>query len=704
MKSVLRLVFFAVFASAFCYLLWFRLTNPTDEIRVAESDRSFVPGADDTLDQTLRLLSSTSYPFAREAEAENYFRQRVQHYLKYGNYVELEAIIRRIKDDGLRTPNDNDMSGLFYRSLNSTRASWQNYLKYFYNWTNQFPNSQAAHIGLADAHINHAWGARGSGWASDVRAENWRLFKIRLNNAREVIKQAEKLPGEEVHLHAMKIKIARADGDIHQEGMAAFKEAVAIDPMAMRPYAEMVDGLLPRWGGQPGEWIEFARTAGEKYMPRDAGSAFSRLVSYVSFNYASEEVQFQETDSFVKPIDWEELKESFQAGTNRCPRSTWVWSPYSVPAFRAEDPDTGAQIAQQLGAQFASYCIDNDWVADAYRNYASVRKSAPYIPRVGTLYLPPAAGIADMEFSPDGRHIVAGDRVGRIVRWDVNTLEVDQHIDSRGGEVANIAFSPDGSFLAATFADFYQKRLDHPPELRLYCTDTWKTNATRRLSDYPYGLAFDGTGKNVVVSGGGYQTKAFVDMLSIPSLSLRHFEWNYPTPVRHGAYIQSQNGVAGILYAHLQLFTNSSTPMYGFVVRDDTNNFECIKLPLSFQASNDERFIAIGRGPGWDDRSEPGWFALWEVHNWTNSTRLNGMITQGIEAIAWTPDDQWIFTGGYDQAITLWDRKEFKQRAVLLGHRNGITELRISPDGRHLLSGSYDGTMMLWDISALDRF
>jgi WD40 repeat protein/serine/threonine protein kinase len=89
--------------------------------------------------------------------------------------------------------------------------------------------------------------------------------------------------------------------------------------------------------------------------------------------------------------------------------------------------------------------------------------------------------------------------------------------------------------------------------------------------------------------------------------------------------------------------------------------------------------------------------------NLQKQQRLVGFLeghTQGIRAIAYSPNGKMLASGGSDNTIMLWDTETRRRIGnPLIGHQNAINSLAFSPDGRILVSGSLDKTIRVWDIS-----
>jgi hypothetical protein len=74
--------------------------------------------------------------------------------------------------------------------------------------------------------------------------------------------------------------------------------------------------------------------------------------------------------------------------------------------------------------------------------------------------------------------------------------------------------------------------------------------------------------------------------------------------------------------------------------------------------------------------------------------------TDWVRCLSFTPDNQTLISGSFDQSIKLWNLADGKMLHDLQDHHKGVFALAVSADGKTLASGSWDETIKLWNISS----
>lgn len=90
---------------------------------------------------------------------------------------------------------------------------------------------------------------------------------------------------------------------------------------------------------------------------------------------------------------------------------------------------------------------------------------------------------------------------------------------------------------------------------------------------------------------------------------------------------------------------------------------------------------------------------LWDVEDIRPLLTCRGH-TGWVQALAFSPNGQWLASGSHDQTIRLWNGSTGQCVKTLRGHGGPLQSLAFSPDGCCLTSGSHDQTIRLWDAES----
>jgi hypothetical protein len=110
-------------------------------------------------------------------------------------------------------------------------------------------------------HVVWGWEARTSARAVDVSREQWRVFYERLEIAEEQLLQAAELRPEWISPWRRLLTSGRGMSLGRAVTRARFDAALRRDPLDLGAHVEWLSQLQPRWGGEPGRALAFARQA-----------------------------------------------------------------------------------------------------------------------------------------------------------------------------------------------------------------------------------------------------------------------------------------------------------------------------------------------------------------------------------------------------------------------------------------------------------
>jgi WD40 repeat protein len=272
------------------------------------------------------------------------------------------------------------------------------------------------------------------------------------------------------------------------------------------------------------------------------------------------------------------------------------------------------------------------------------------------------AAVFHVVFSPDGKTLAAGGE-GRIGRWQL--AEGNRRtILASGDRFTSLAFSADGAALAA--GEYCNPDVPggaHPGRVRLLEVATGKLLWQQQVK-YPVtsvALSPDGKTLAYALSGG--------EIVS----------WDVPG--RRELFRAKHEAQVSLCYSHSgqTLASASDTP-------------EPRSLP---RRGPDGRPILSARGQAAD-----GSIRLWNATTGRMVRTLSQKSSEGVNSIAFSPDDEMLAAGYHDAKIRVWGAQRGKLLYTLTVHSAPAWALPVafSPDGGLLVSGSYnDDFLRLWD-------
>lgn len=328
--------------------------------------------------------------------------------------------------------------------------------------------------------------------------------------------------------------------------------------------------------------------------------------------------------------------------------------------------------------------------------------------------------VASLVYSADGKMLVsgggAGNQRGEVIFWNAEKGTI--HAERRGltDRILHLAMSRDGK-VAAAGADGIMR--------------VWQEEATEALSyradpQTVAGVAFSRDGFTLVSAGQSGRISLWNSSAGSESLTLTTqndaMETVAFSPV--GPYLASAGGPRGVVRVW-----NLEHPMQPIPLRGHEKSVHCVAF------SPDGRFVASGgadhtvriteflhadrkpvvlqghkgavkaiayhpSGEFLVSADEDDSIRVWNANTGAFIKELKGHIN-GILCLAFSPDGNWLASGGYDKdnAIRLWNFKNNASPILLTGHTGSINSLSFSPDSLMLASASSDKSIRVWDVA-----
>ena len=274
----------------------------------------------------------------------------------------------------------------------------------------------------------------------------------------------------------------------------------------------------------------------------------------------------------------------------------------------------------------------------------------------------------ELEYLPDGSQLAVATTIG-VWFYDTATLRESSFIPVRSGQVAGMAFSPDGRALAAG-----NGRGIH----------LWAVDSGEKLGRFPgshnvKSITYNPAG-NAIASGHSDGTVAVWDAGTGEQLHkfAGHTSW-----VNSVAFSPDGKTLASGCMDHMIRLWNVNTGRRLRVLGGHTKDISS----LAFNRDG----ITLASG-SWDRTVR-----LWNAKTGEHLRTLRGHEAD-VYSITFSPDGNTLASSGGYWNIILWDVHTGEVRQKFTWEWGGIISVRFSPDGRTLAAAYSGSSVRLWDV------
>jgi hypothetical protein len=282
----------------------------------------------------------TATPAAEPEAYELTPSQMAARYLGENKWTELEALMLHLASSGERAEDGRHHLYLATGALGRSLRNWgEDYDKVIEAWIKDYhqkvPAAVFAPILEAIWLSSTAWRARGTGFASTVAPEGWRLFHSRNKKAWDVLQAAKARSSRLPSWYQWSINIGMDAEVSAAQVTAVFNEGIKKFPGFHALYFNYIRQFAPRWGGSYEEAAEFIEGQVASKTNPDGEVLYARLY------WLMDQIEGGDVDFFRdSQVDWPRMRNGFELLMKQFPHSKWNQANFAMFACRARDAAT----------------------------------------------------------------------------------------------------------------------------------------------------------------------------------------------------------------------------------------------------------------------------------------------------------------------------------------------------------------------------
>jgi hypothetical protein len=291
--------------------------------------------------------------------------------------------------------------------------------------------------------------------------------------------------------------------------------------------------------------------------------------------------------------------------------------------------------------------------------------------------------VLQVAFSPDGQYLASSGADGTIRVWAVATRRIVITLEAHRGWAQTVTFHPEGRWLASGGND---------RAVRLWDIETGQTFAEFLIEEgFVFDVAFSPFGRMLAASSGGgtvhlWDTESGSELAVLQDGDSAIYDIAFSPDGR----LFASAGVDGAVRVLENVPPGSELCWFN------------TSSALSLAFSPDSRSLVVGEANGdivpLSLPDNEGETIAREAPTCAASEVISAHVA-GVNTLAYNPGGGILASGG-DATIKLWriERSAIAQTGVLEGHQADVRAVAFSPDGRFIASGDQSGVIILWGI------
>ena len=322
----------------------------------------------------LALAAAFAAPLPALAAEESPVTIAAANAMRTGDFAALEKQYALLKQPGRIEADGVSPLGWFDRGIDSvigaTVKDDEAYLRELealtLEWARDYPKSALAHILHAAVLVEHGWSYRGGGYAKEVPPDAWKVFHDYLRRAVGYLEAHADVALTDSGAHRLLLKIGRGLGWTVPQLDAIRREGLKRNPDDINLYFAMLEGLLPKWGGTPGQLDDYIRQATAETRGRFGMGMYARLYATAA------DRDFKHSLFESSHADWDTMKRAYEDMFARYPDSPERRNGYAYMACLAKDKETLLRLLEEIGTDIRM----THWGANPERSLEACRRWA----------------------------------------------------------------------------------------------------------------------------------------------------------------------------------------------------------------------------------------------------------------------------------------------------------------------------------------
>jgi Domain of unknown function (DUF4034) len=308
-----------------------------------------------------------------DSQSARDFRAAVRVLFDHEKFDQLDRMAAKVRSEKERFRAGSWKLFSFYQvvqdpgAITSTDAVWDAHIARLRRWIAAKPDSITPRIALAQAYLRLGWKARGRGYSDTVTSNDWKVFRERIQRARDTLEQAESLTPRDPQWFRSMQTVALAQGWDRNQADDLLQHASSFEPAYFYFYNAHANFLLPEWYGKRGEAEAFAQSIADRIGGTDGDYIYARIA--LEFNCCKPKPQMPD-------LSWDRVKKGFAAMEQLYGTTNYLANKMAYMAVRQGD----RTFAQQMFAR-----IGDDWDEEVWRSKERFNNARSSLTLEGTI-------------------------------------------------------------------------------------------------------------------------------------------------------------------------------------------------------------------------------------------------------------------------------------------------------------------------------